>query len=138
MPKFARSNSYNGRQATINWTGDSRFATDAETIAGASNQLAVSPQSLAIASELIVSQTLFDNSGDATLAAGTVVVANTTIAATDKIIISHRAPNASTAIGTLSYTITPGVSFTINSLDATAVLETGDLSSVVYFIIKAV
>ena len=32
MPKFARPNSYNGRQATINWTGDSRFATDEETI----------------------------------------------------------------------------------------------------------
>lgn len=74
--------------------------------------------------------------GTATLVAGTVTVANTNIAAADRIIAFHIAPNASTAIGTLTYTISAATSFTITSLDATAATETGDLSTIGYFIVR--
>lgn len=49
MPKFARPNSYTGKQANQNWTGDSRFANLAEALAGASDQLAISPLTMAAA-----------------------------------------------------------------------------------------
>lgn len=46
MPKFARPNSYTGKQATQNWTGDTRFANAVEAAAGESTQLAISPATL--------------------------------------------------------------------------------------------
>jgi hypothetical protein len=77
-----------------------------------------------------------DSIGTATLAAGTVTVANTNIAATDRIIAFHIAPNASTGIGTLTYTISAGASFTITSLNATAATEANDLSTIGYLIVR--
>lgn len=76
--------------------------------------------------------------GTATLVNGTVTVANTNIAAGDRIFLSHGAINASTAIGTLHYTISAGASFTIESLDAAAAVETGDLSTISYVIIQEI
>lgn len=49
MPKFARPNSYTGKQSNQQWTGDVRAATLAETAAGASKQLYISPNTLASA-----------------------------------------------------------------------------------------
>lgn len=49
MPKFARPNSYTGKQGNQKWTGDVRFATLGETLAAASTQLAISPATLAAA-----------------------------------------------------------------------------------------
>ncbi len=49
MPKFARPNSYTGKQGNQQWTGDVRFATLGETLAAASTQLAISPATLAAA-----------------------------------------------------------------------------------------
>lgn len=43
MPKFARPNSYTGKQSNKNWTGQVRAATDSEAIAGTSEQLYISP-----------------------------------------------------------------------------------------------
>lgn len=46
MPKFARPNSYTGKQSNQQWTGDVRAATVAETAAGASRQVYISPSTL--------------------------------------------------------------------------------------------
>lgn len=46
MPKFARPNSYTGKQSTQDWTGDSRAANSQEVAAGVSKQLYISPQTL--------------------------------------------------------------------------------------------
>lgn len=53
MPKFARPTSYTGRQATEQQTGDSRFATQAEANAGTSDELAISPATLAGAAAVL-------------------------------------------------------------------------------------
>lgn len=167
MPKFARPNSYNGRQATQNWTGDSRFATLGEAAEGASDQVAISPLTMAAASALQLSaptaignttpntvnatvstvQTRLEvkggvvtNSiGAATLAAGVATVLNTSIATTDRIILFRTIPNASTALGLFSYVINAGVSFVITARKpADATTETGDLSTVGYLIVRQV
>lgn len=48
MPKFARPTSYNGRQATQQWTGDGRFATLQEALAGVSTNTAISPATMQV------------------------------------------------------------------------------------------
>lgn len=170
MPKFARPNSYTGKQSNQNWTGDSRAATVGEALSGDSKQLYISPSTLAAVSAdlvdlallapgpigsvtpntidgtIITAHTRFqvdggavtDSIGTATLALGTATVLNTNIAAGDRIFPAHEAINASTGIGTLHYTISAGVSFTITSLDATGATETGDLSTISYLIVRQV
>lgn len=54
MPKFARPNSYTGKQSNQYWTGDTRAATLAETVSGDSKQIYVSPFTLATAIGTIV------------------------------------------------------------------------------------
>jgi hypothetical protein len=49
MAKFARPNSYTGKQSNRNWTGDTRAATVNEVAAGDSDQLYISPLTLATA-----------------------------------------------------------------------------------------
>ncbi|NJL54156.1 hypothetical protein HC928_02570 [bacterium] len=82
--------------------------------------------------------TATDFIGTATLTAGTVTIANTNIAATDHISLQHVAPNTSTTLGVLMYTIDPGVEFTINShiLGTPGSIQTGDLSDVSYLIVR--
>lgn len=78
--------------------------------------------------------------GTATLVNGTVTVANTNIAAGDRILIQRVAANASTTLGELSYTISAGASFTITSLilGTPGSPQTGDLSSVTYVIVREI
>ncbi len=47
MPKFARPNSYTGKQSNQSWTGDVRAANVVESAAGVSTQLYISPLTLA-------------------------------------------------------------------------------------------
>lgn len=68
--------------------------------------------------------------GVTTLTAGTVVVANTSVTATSRIVLTRQAPGGT--LGHLSYTRDPGVGFTINSSDA------GDTSTVEYVIFEPV
>ncbi len=49
MAKFARPNSYNGKQSNQNWTGSVRAANSVEAAAGVSEQLYISPSTLASA-----------------------------------------------------------------------------------------
>lgn len=76
--------------------------------------------------------------GQATLVAGTVTIANTNIAATDRIFVTRSALNASPALGDLITTISAGVSFTVASYDALGVAETTDVSSFDYFIVREI
>lgn len=48
MPKFARPTSYNGRKATQQLTGDGRFATLQEALAGVSTTLIISPATMQV------------------------------------------------------------------------------------------
>jgi len=47
MPKFATPNAYAGRQSNQNLTGQSRFAKAQEALSGLSDQLVISPLTLA-------------------------------------------------------------------------------------------
>jgi uncharacterized membrane protein len=78
--------------------------------------------------------------GSATLAAGTVTIANTNIAATDRIFIQRSSANASVTLGELTYTISAATSFTITSviLGTPASPQTADVSIVSYFIVRQV
>jgi hypothetical protein len=76
--------------------------------------------------------------GQATLVLGTVTVANTNIAATDKIFLSREGVGASTTLGELDVSISASTSFTITALQTgtPGSTETGDLSIVNYFIVR--
>lgn len=77
--------------------------------------------------------------GAATLVAGTVTVLNTNIAATDKIMVSRRGINGSTALGVFDVAITAATSFSITSLNPTdATTQTNDTSIVDYLIVRQV
>jgi hypothetical protein len=76
--------------------------------------------------------------GTATLTNGTVTVSNTNIAATDRIFIVRTAKNASTAYGSYDYTISAATSFAITAKKADTTTETGDVSTVAYFIVRQV
>jgi hypothetical protein len=76
--------------------------------------------------------------GQATLVAGTVTVANTNIAAADKIFVQRESVNGSTALGILDVSISAATSFTITALQpgTPASTETNDISIVNYFIVR--
>lgn len=76
--------------------------------------------------------------GTATLTAGTVTVANTNIGAADRIMISRRSINGSTALGSLTYSISAATSFTITAVQAgtPGSTQTNDVSIVDYFIVR--
>lgn len=76
--------------------------------------------------------------GQAVLVNGTVNVANTNIAATDRIFVTRSAKNASTAYGTFLTAITPSGSFDITSCKSDTTTETNDASTVDYVIIRQV
>ena len=79
-------------------------------------------------------------SGTFTLTAGTVTIANTSIASTDQIFLSRRTVNGSTALGMFTYVITPATSFDITSVQAgtPAATETNDVSIGEYFITRRI
>lgn len=74
--------------------------------------------------------------GQGTLVAGTVTIANTNIAAGDRILVTRSALNASPALGHLITTISAATSFTVASFDATGSAATTDVSSFDYFIVR--
>lgn len=74
--------------------------------------------------------------GQGTLVAGTVTIANTNIAAGDRIFVTRSALNASPALGDFITTISAAASFTVASYDALGAVETTDVSSFDYFIVR--
>jgi hypothetical protein len=77
--------------------------------------------------------------GTATLTSGTSgAIANTNIAAGDRIFVQRTTANASSAFGSYDYTISAGASFTITAKKADTTTETGDASTVTYFIVRQI
>lgn len=77
--------------------------------------------------------------GTAVLVNGTVTVLNTNIAATDRILVTRSAVNASTALGVFKVVKTASTNFVITACKpADATTETGDLSTVEYVIIRQI
>lgn len=77
--------------------------------------------------------------GTATLVNGTVTVANTNIATTDRILVTRSEVNASTALGVFKVVKTAATNFVITACKpADATTETGDASTVEYVIIRQV
>lgn len=71
MPKFARPNSYTGKQSNQYWTGDVRAATLAETIAGDSKQIYISPFTLDAAIGAVIGPATETSAGIAEIATQT-------------------------------------------------------------------
>lgn len=76
--------------------------------------------------------------GQAVLVNGTVTVANTNIAATDRIFVTRSAKNASTAYGSFQVVITAATNFIITSCKSDTTTETNDASTVDYIIVRQV
>lgn len=74
--------------------------------------------------------------GRATLVAGTVTVANTNIAAGDRIFVTRSALNGSPALGFPITTISAGASFTIAAYSAAGAAVATDVSTFDYFIVR--
>jgi len=77
--------------------------------------------------------------GQATLVSGTVTIANTNIAANDRIFLTRADENSSSALGELTITAqTASTSFVITALDPSdgSTTVTGDVSVVNYFIVR--
>jgi len=74
--------------------------------------------------------------GRATLVAGTVTVANTNIAAGDRIFVTRSALNGSPALGFPITTISAGASFTIASYSAAGAAVVTDVSTFDYVIVR--
>ena len=68
MPKFARPNAYTGKQSNQKWTGQARAATLAETLAGESEQIYISPSTLEAAVATIIGAATETNAGIAEIA----------------------------------------------------------------------
>lgn len=114
--------------------------TSATTIQSGSGNVTISGGSLKINSAAKQLQVhggaVTDFIGQAVLVNGTVTVANTNIAATDRIFVTRSAKNGSTAYGTFITGITAATSFTITSAKSDTTTETNDASTVDYFIVR--
>lgn len=74
--------------------------------------------------------------GQGTLVAGTVTIANTNIAANDRIMVTRSALNGTPALGFLVTTISAGASFTVASYSAAGAAVATDVSSFDYVIFR--
>lgn len=76
--------------------------------------------------------------GTATLVAGTVTISNATVQAGDIIQMSRNALNASPALGSLIYTVTPATSISVTSYSAAGAAATTDVSGFSYTIVRPI
>lgn len=76
--------------------------------------------------------------GTSALVLGTIDVANTNIAATDRIFLQRISAAGSVTLGELTYSITPSTKFTVTSLilGTPASTQTADVSTFAYFIVR--
>jgi len=128
--KFPRPNAYNGRKANQAWTGEVRFAKQAEVNAETSNQLAISPATLA------ATLTTLLQTGSSTLVGGTKAIAVATIGANDLVFVTRSDLNASPDLGMLTVAVAAGVGFTVTSRTILGVQVATDVSKFNYFIIS--
>lgn len=83
--KFARPNSYTGKQSSQNWTGSTRAANSVEAVAGVDPQLYISPLTLATAGAALIPAATETVQGKVELATNAEAVTGTD--ATNKAII---------------------------------------------------
>jgi hypothetical protein len=121
MPKFARPNSYTGKQSNQNWTGDVRAANLTETLAGDSTQIYISPSTLAAAAGTVVPTATTLVAGKTFLATDAEAVTGT--ASTNKAIIPSSLTARLAAPGTIGGT-TPGAGH-FAALDSTGITSIG-------------
>lgn len=76
--------------------------------------------------------------GQATLVNGVATILNTNISTSDRILVTRSAKNASTAYGSFQVVKTASTNFVITSCKADTTTETGDQSTVDYFIVRQV
>lgn len=74
--------------------------------------------------------------GNATLTGGTVTVSNTTVTANTIVLITRKTAAGTLGAGGYAYTLSAGVSFTINSVDLAGVLSVLDTSTITYTLIE--
>ena len=121
MPKFARPNSYTGKQSNQNWTGDVRSATLGETLAGANAQIYISPKTLAAAAGMVVPAATTTVEGKLRLATNAESVTGTI---TTNVAINPGSLTARLATpGTIGGT-TPGAGY-FAALDSTGITSIG-------------
>jgi hypothetical protein len=76
--------------------------------------------------------------GQSTLVLGTKAVANTSVTANTRVLLSRSSKGASTAVGVLEGVVNAGVGFTINSYTpATAAVETNDISVIDWVLVES-
>ena len=137
---MAKSNplAYTGAEdASTTVKGVTEFATVAETVAGTETNKACTPAGVAA----VVGTASSSLSGQATLASGTVTVANTDLEASDLIFLTRADANSSSALGDLTITAqTASTSFVITALDPSdgSSTITGDTSIVNYNIVRPI
>ena len=77
--------------------------------------------------------------GQATLVAGTITVANTSVTANTRFSVTRSSKAASTALGVLEAVANPGVGFTINSYQTSLAgpLEANDVSVIDWILVES-
>ena len=123
-PPIGSTTPNTGAFTTVTATGNITTTGGNVVISGAARQLQVEGGAVT------------DFIGTATLVAGTVTIANTNIAATDKVLVTRSALNASPALGFLVVTKVASTSFTVASFTAAGAAATTDVSSFDYFIVR--
>lgn len=123
MPKFARPNSYTGKQSNQQWTGDVRASTLAETLAGASRQLYVSPSTLAAAGTALIPDATTTIEGKVSLATNAEAVTGTVN--TNKAIIPSSLTARLAAPGAIGGTTPAAGSFTTLGSTAASNIASG-------------
>lgn len=124
------------------WDDAGSTAVNALTINRATRDILISGHfSLAAAKQIkMTGGAATDFIGTSVLTSGTVSIANTNIAATDRIIITRIGVAASTTLGVLTYTISAGVGFTVTSaiVGTPGSTQTGDVSTFSYICIRQI
>lgn len=115
-----------GAFTTVTASGDITTTAGNVIVSGAAKQLRVEGGAVT------------DFIGTGTLVNGVLAIANTNIAAGDRIFLQRTAVNASTALGMLTYAISAATSFTVTAIETAtpADTEVNDQSSFSYFIVR--
>lgn len=114
----------NSGSGGIQLVGNVDLTTGSLQIEGAAQRLAVEGGAVT------------DFIGQGTLVLGTLTIANTNIAANDRVFVQRSALNGSAGLGDYLVTISAGASFTVDSVNSVGVVVTDDISTFDYFIVR--
>lgn len=127
MPKFATPNAYAGRQSNQNLTGQSRFAKAQEALSGLSDQLVISPLTLASVNNALLTSAATVVAGASPRVSNTrigqVIFSGVSIAASASqsfVVTNSLVASAATVISAQIYGATDGSALNIKSVTAAA------------------